>query len=792
MNTISLHPKKILKFLFLLLILFILGISGWSFWVLKSSVPKISGKLEIRGLRFDVEVVRDTFGIPHIKAKNTEDAYRVLGYIMASERLFQMEMQRRMANGELSEILGERTLGIDKLFRTLGVARQSEQMIAHKKSTHQFDPQMIKEADAFFDGVNQFQAQGPLPFEFRLLRIKPRPFSLKDAESFIGVMGYSFGMATLQDPLLSKLHQKLGGELIEPLRTGGPVGQKSHERYVYQDAVLPKIKDLFEGMGDAFPLFDGSNGWVMSGKRSESGFPILANDPHIAYSHPGVWFEAHIVTPEFENYGHYLAIVPFAVIGHNREKGWGFTMSLTDDIDLYKEDIDWNKKTYRFKDQVVALSMRSEKIKVKSALDLNLPIAETQHGPILNNGILGENLAIKWSYLDDWKNSTDLVTVLYKMGRARTMEEFKLALSDGKAPGLNVLYADKKNIGWWMFGDVVIRNNKTRSDFILDGASGENEPVRHLSFEEKPHLENPPEGLIVSANSRPANFPKDQWGDFQPDYRRATIHQILTQKEKWNLEDLKVVQSLSMNFENKKVLAKLIELIGPNPKWKEEKTSELFLEVKNWDLVSMEKSRPPLLFYTWTGILTRIILDKLSDDEFASFIKLSAGSDFLNRTLFDEDSPWLRGRHKKMLVMWAFEKTIKDLEKRIGNNQEKWTWGSLHQLEFSHPLGKLRPLNLIFNHGPYPMNGAIQEVNNQKFNGTNFNIVAGPSTRRLIDFAHPEKALGILPSGNSGHIFSPFYKDQTPLFIQDKYRPMSLNESDYKEQEDQTLIFYSL
>lgn len=791
MNNSSLHPKKILKVIFLLLVFLILGTAGWVVWVFKSSVPIDSGKLEIKGLSAEVQVVRDTFGVPHIKAQKTEDAYRVLGYIMASERLFQMEMQRRMASGELSEVIGERALGMDKLFRTLGIAHQSEEMMAYKKLTNQFDPQMLKDADAFFDGINQFQERGPLPIEFKLLSIKPRPFSIKDAQAFIGVMAYSFGMATMQDPLLSKLHQKLGMELVTPLRTGGPLETLKNERYVYQNTILPKIKDLFEGMGDVFPLFDGSNGWVIAKNRSESGFPILANDPHISFSHPGVWFEAHIQTPSFENYGHYLALVPFSVLGHDRNKGWGFTMSLTDDMDLYREEIDWKKKQYKFKEQLFPLIERKEKIKIRSALDVDLPVTLTKHGPLMNNGILGENLSLKWSYLENWQNSSDLVSVLYKMGRAQTMDEFKLAVEDGKAPGLNILYADKNNIAWWMFGDITVRNSKTNSDFILDGASGEHEPVRLLSFKEKPFLENPPEGIIVSANSRPTQFPQDQRGDFQPDYRRATIHQILIQKEKWNLEDLKVVQTLSMNFENKKILAKLIELIGNETNWQKGKGKELCSEIKDWDFVSNADSRPALLFYTWSGFVTRLILDKLSDEEYETYIKLSGGSDFLNKTIFDEQSPWWIGKDKQKLVRSAFLKTIDHLEKKLGADSSNWKWGDLHTLEFKHPIGKMKPLNWIFNLGPYPMSGALQEVNNERYFGIDFSIVAGPSTRRLIDFGAPERSWGILPTGNSGHLFSPHYNDQFTLFSEGKYRPMFLNESDYKKSDGKTLIFYS-
>ncbi len=781
------HLKKtiLISFFALIIILVLVAAAGYSFF--QSRVPKLSGQIELKGLSTKVTVIRDSFGIPHIEAGSNVDAYRVLGYIMASERLFQMEMQRRMASGELSEVFGDKTLEVDKLFRTLGMKFHSEKQVKERLQQNLFHPEMIAEANAFFDGVNQFQNSGPLPVEFTLLGLKPRPFTLADAQAFIGVMSYSFGTATFQDPLFTKMRNRLGSDLVEELRSGGFHQSKKETRTVFQHSPhIEKIYDTLESLQGAFTLFEGSNGWIVSGERSESGHPLLASDPHISYSHPGVWFEAHIKTPTFENYGHYLAIVPFAVQGHNREKGWGFTMSLTDDMDLYAEKVDWGNRSYSFKGRTYPLETRKEIIKVKGQEDVEIFVHSTGHGPLLKNGILEGDISLKWSYLDSFKTtSKDLVSVLFGIGRAQTMSEMKEAIADGKAPGLNILYADKKNIGWWMFGDVILRKKDLKSDFILDGASGEDEPLGLMKFEDKPHLENPVDGIIVSANSRPETFPRDPRGDFQPDYRQATIKQILAQKSKWSLDEFKMIQPLSMNFENKIVLGEMLNLTAGQSFWRE-KAFDIYLdELRKWDFESRADSRAALLYYSWCGELIRLLLEAdLSKDEYQVFTKTANDSYLLRRILFDKNSLWWKNREPEKLLAVAFERSIERLKKDLGSDAKNWKWGALHSLEFVHPIGRVRPLNYLFNLGPYPLGGATQEINNQRYIGLNFSIKAGPSTRRLIDFSRPERAYGILPTGNSGHLLSPHYKDQLDLFLKGDYRGEWLDAQDYSRNLD--------
>lgn len=759
----------------------------------KSSLPPMDGTLKLKNLTSSVSVIRDQFGIPHIKAKNTEDAFRALGFVIASERLFQMEIARRTANGELSEIFGEKLLPADKLFRSLSLRQSMSEMLEYKRKMHTLNPSMWKDIEAFYDGVNQYQSTSKLPLEFSLLGIKPRPFTALDAYAFVGLMGFSFGVATSEEPLMTKLRARLGSDLSNELRNEITPDEASKLEKAKAASHLTKrvvqtgdhypVSKILSYLEEGFPLFEGSNGWIISGKRSASGFPILANDPHISYSHPGVWFEAHIETPEYTSYGHYLSILPFPVLSHNRERGWGFTMSLVDDMDLYREKLDPKFKSYLFKDKQIPYQERLETIHIKDEKPYQMVLIKTQHGPILDEVFTNpeeKSLALKWSFhnLDN-----DPLLSLYQMGHAKSMEEFKAAVATGKAPGLNVLYADKENIGWWIFGEMAKKSSHTPSDFILDGSSGLDEYEGVLSFDQKPHLQNPEDGLIVSANTRPPGkplMPETMRGDWQPDDRYKSILAILSQKEKWTVPEFKEVQTLTINLENKLILEELLKTVSFENIWNKERATTYLDILKKWDYISNVEAIAPSLYYTWCREISKILLKDLSAEEFEAFTKLPNSWNFLKRVVLDSQSIWWKKLDRRKVVTDAFNNSIGSLRQALGEDSSGWTWGHLHTIEFVHPIGKVKPFDKIFNIGPMPISGAYNEINNQKPSGYSdgFKVKAGPSTRRIISFDHPEKAWGILPIGNSGHLLSPFYKDQLGLFTQGLYREEWLDEKD--------------
>jgi penicillin amidase len=705
-----------------------------------------------------------------------------------------MEMARRMASGELSELIGKKGLDSDKMFRTFRIRSAMQEMYDRKMKAGLFDPEMLKVIDAFYDGVNQYQNVGNLPIEFKILHIKPRPFSILDGYSLAGLISFSFAIATNEEPLFTRLRARLGEEFVNEMRIDKFSNVETKKRYVDRakflnspmiTSVMTNALNSIQEMG--LPLFEGSNGWLIAGKRSSSGFPILANDPHITYSHPGVWFEAHLKSPDFETYGHFLPNIPFPVLAHNRDYGYGFTMSLVDDMDLYREEINPKFKTYRFKDKQIFYKEYLENIKVKGQNDVKLNVIVTQHGPILDEVLPDKSLALNWVY---YNPENDAFSTLYKMGMAKDMIEFRSAVSTGIAPGLNVLYADKKNIAWWMFGQVPLRAPHVQSDFIHDGANGNDEYKGFLSFADKPHLENPESGYIVSANARPEGYPKDQRGDWQPDDRYLTIKNLLGRKDKWTVEEVKELQTLSINLEGKLILDELLRVSEVDNIWLKGTYENYFSTLKNWNHISSTDSIAPSLYHTWCREISKILLKDLNKEEQIAFSKLPASWIFFKRVVLDPHSYiWTKFDRKKVFTE-AFIHTIESLKQELGEDSREWKWGLLHTVEYVHPLGQLPLLNKIFNIGPYPIAGGFNEINNQKAPGIEgkFKVKVGPSTRRIIDFAHPEQALGILPIGESGHLLSPFYKNQVQQFIKGEYRPELLDEAMIESQKSHELI----
>ena len=778
------NKKKTLKItLFILALILLIGIVG-SYEFFKSRVPKMSGELALSNLSAPVEVIRDQNGIPHITAKNSEDAFRALGYVMASERLFQMEVSRRLAQGELAEILGEKLLSSDKLFRNLGLKETSEKLYNKKIKDNSFDPQMLKEMNAYYDGINQFIKSGPMPVEFTILGIKPRPFSMVDGQSFVGLMGFSFGIAIMTEPLLTDLVKRIGGDLTEDLRNE-KIPATATRVVSVPSQISREVLKVISHLENGFPLFEGSNGWLLAGSRTSSGSPILSNDPHISYSHPGIWFEAHIKTPEYESYGHFLSLIPFPILSHNRDRAWGLTMSLTDDMDIYQETIDEKNETYQFKGQALPLEKREEIIKVKNAPDFKMTVYKTHHGPILdyafNDAQKVKSLSLQWPF---YSEKNDAFSTVYNMGRAKTMQDFKAAVATGMAPGLNILYADKENIAWWIFGEVWKKRPGIKTDFILNGENGQDEILGTLGIDEKPHSENPKDGVIVSANTRPFGFPKELRGDWQPDDRYKTIEKVLSQNDKWSPEELMELQSLNMNFENKVILHALLNDLQFKNKDEEDQYQKYVGLLKEWNLNSDIDSIAPSLYYTWTREIQKKLLGNLSEEEKEIFAKVPNGWIFLKRVVTESSSPWWSKFDRQSVFRETFMTSITILQKRLGDNMNDWKWGRLHTLEFVHPIGKIKPLNLIFNLGPYPAPGGTHEVNNQKVTSYkgDFDVKAGPSTRRIIDFSRPESAWGILPMGNSGHLLSPFYSNQVERFLNGKYREelLDLKEADVR------------
>ncbi|HEX7673663.1 MAG TPA: penicillin acylase family protein [Bdellovibrio sp.] len=753
--------KKILVRYLALLFIVLLGV----FIFLKRSVAPLDGTAQLKNLSAPVKVIRDEYGIPHIFAQTKKDSLRALGFVMASERLFQMEMARRMTQGTLSELVGEVGLRSDKLYRSLGLRHTVEQMLAEKMKSGKYDEKMMAEMEAYCDGVNQYMATHPLPPELVYLRDKPRPFTPLDAYIMTGHMAFSFGVALRNDVLMTSLAKKLTPEMFQDLRND------QLKTPIKITEALHLLEPLMIAKENKYaPYFDGSNSWLLAPKRSRSGKSIFSNDPHIGYSLPAVWFEAHIHTPEFELYGHYLPMVPFAVLGHSRHHAWGFTMSETDDMDLYKERLDREKKMVMSKGRWQPYSEWNEIIVVKNKPDVSFKMIETPHGFLMDEVLDQKNIALKWAF-----NSphNDTMATLYHMGEAKNITEFENSLKDGTAPGLNVMYADPQNIAWWTYGEIAIKKNPN-SDVILDGSTGEDDYDHMMAWEDKPHEVNPDSGFIVTANSRPASAPAELRGDWQADDRLQTITSALKEKDKWTAEEMKTLQTENFNINTTPILDHLLQKLQLDIK-EQSKYASLLVKLKKWNRHSEIDSQEAAFYHQWNNENLAIILANLDPQERESYLHTTHAWIFYKRILKNENSPWWKNKDQTTVITEGFKRAL-----------AKWEhlpiWGDIHRITYKHPFGDYFPMNLLLNVGPRAIPGAYNEINNNKQRGLsgNFDVVAGPSTRRIIDFALPQKSWGINPLGVSGHVLSPYYSDEAKLFIEGKYRPQLMDEDDIR------------
>ncbi len=497
--------KKIGKWLLVLLGVTVLAV----FIFIYSLKPDYDGEKELEHLEEKVTVYYDSYGIPHIYGENEKDAFRTLGYVHAQDRLWQMELLRRIASGGLSEVFGKDLIGTDKFFLSLGIDEASIETVSKVDKKKE----AVQLAEAYLDGINQFISEGPTPIEFYLTGIDKTNFTLKDVYNTMGYMAFSFAMAHKTDPLLTNIKDKLGPEYLTDLEI------ESDSTTVWIQNHNPEAVDTIQNnitamVSDALgklnlPLFEGSNSWVIAPEKTKNGQVIFANDPHIGFSQPSVWYEAHVETPTYSKYGYHIAGIPFPVLGHNRKLAYGMTMFENDDVDFYYEaNNPANENQYRYNDEWLDYEIVSRSIKVKDSADVSFSFKKSVHGPILNgiaDQITGEKpIAMSWIYT---QMENKVIDAVYNMSHANTLDEFKSALPFIHAPGLNIMYGDAEgNVGWFASAQLYKIPDTVNTKMIFDVGSGLSEDRELLDFSQNPQAINPPWNYLYSANNQPDSY----------------------------------------------------------------------------------------------------------------------------------------------------------------------------------------------------------------------------------------------------------------------------------------------
>ncbi len=794
------------KFFVLALSAFLLAAGGGIYLVsvLLLSLPPHEGKIVVPGLRQSVTITRDKWGVPHIQAQNELDLHHSLGFVMASDRLFQMDLLRRMANGQLSEIFGEKALPSDILLRSLRLRKQMDEI--WQQNRHKIDSNMIKLCEAFLEGVHYYMQTWALPIEFKLLRYRPRPFTVQEIMAIGGYMALGFANGITTDALYSELLESYPQDMIDQLRIRhtNDRNERIRQKTSYTPPRPQWYRDLTQTLASLqaqVGFFHGSNSWVLAGKRSKTGRPLLANDPHIAFSSPGTWYEAHLTSPHYEIYGHFITGIPFPIMGHNRDKAWALTMAKIDDMDLYVETFNpQNPEQVMYRGEWVEVQKYRENIKVRGGKDMDITVTVTPHGPLIDStkhAVKGQHISLKWSYYHPDNNG---LAAFYKLSRATTLEQMKEALAHATAPPMNVSWIDRRgNIAWKVLGKLPLRRG-FHGGQILDGSSGKHEYDRYLSAAENPGLDNPESGVIVTANYYPEyNGPFTLDGYWEPSERFERINRLLSAREKWSLEELKRVQTdQHVSLHQRFVPIFLQAMQGHSAAPFNQRERQILGILKDWRGDSGKDSVASSIYHMWQYWTAReALFDNLGEKHYRTFHKSADSQHFFKTLITQENNIWWDDSNTPQvqesrtdIIRRAFKKAVERLTERLGESPERWYWGRLHTVEHRHPLGLLWPLNYLFNIGPYSAGGGNFQIDNMSVNRyeDTFKVVMGPSTRRLVELGDVAHSWGILPTGNVGHFIHPFYRDQVQLFLQKQYRPQWMELKEVKKHPFKELV----
>ncbi|WP_070092039.1 MULTISPECIES: penicillin acylase family protein [Pseudomonas putida group] len=752
---------------------------GAGYWYVEGKQPQRAGDLPLAGLQAPVSVRYDARGVPHLQAQNEPDLYRALGYVHAQDRLFQMEILRRLARGELAEVLGADLLPTDTLFRNLRIREQAARM-AQRQDKQSPAWQALQ---AYLDGVNQWQASHPKPIEFDLLGIPPRPFTAEDTLSIAGYLAYSFAAAFRTEPALTYVRDQLGPQYLKIFDLDWqPDGALTAPLAAADWRSLEQLARLsHEALGEAgIPQFEGSNAWAVAGSRTRSGRPLLAGDPHIGFAVPSVWYEAELSAPGFNLYGYFQALNPFALLGHNLDFGWSLTMFQNDDVDLIAEQVNPSNTEQVMVDGTwQPLEKHEEHIVVKGQAPATITLRRSPHGPIVND-VLGATagprpIAMWWAFLE---TDNPLLDGFYQVNRADTLGKMREAAAKIHAPGLNLVWANARgDIGWWAAAQLPIRPDGVNPSFILDGSTSQADKPGFYPFSVNPQQENPASGYIVSANFQPpAVVPVPGYYNLADRGRQLDRH-LADPDIQWDTQNSQALQLDTATDYGPRTLAPLLGALRTIAQGDEEK--ELVEQLAAWRGDYPLDSTNATLFNQFLYELAFAALhDELGDTWFPVLISTRVIDAALPRLAADPSSVWwnLRGASERTdrtaIVKLAWQRSLAHLRETFGQDPARWQWGKAHTLTHNHPLGAKKPLNLLFNVGPFAAPGTHEVPNNlsAKIGPAPWAVNYGPSTRRLIDFADPAAALTINPVGQSGVLFDRHYGDQAEDYINGRYQ----------------------
>jgi penicillin amidase len=840
-----LHPvlKTIIGVVILLIAVFItLGVLFSD--LTQRSFYEESGTIKIEGLDDTVNVIRNNFGVAHIYARNERDMYFTQGYTHAQDRLWQMDIMRRVAEGRLSEIYGRDVLDYDVLFRTLGIGKSAYSFY------NQLSPKTKSILDSYTKGVNYFIQTHikNLPLEFDVLNYKPDEWKPEHSLMIVRLMGWDLNLSWYADYMFGEVVNKLGleraKELFPVYPETGPFVIQTNKEAVTKDSTKPNTKnkkpsalfhhnteenykslavegsDFFNAVKSYRSYFGiegshiGSNAWVVNGKKTENRKPILANDPHLSLTVPSKWYEIHLYNDQYKTSvaGYSLPGTPAVVIGSNNVISWGMTSLMSDDSDFYILQLDSSNRTrYKIKDATHPLDSLVESIKIKGENDsYDFTCYTTRLGPVISNlNVSGfgkkrefrtspdKIIVLRWTGFD----FSDELEAIYKVNYAKNWAEFKNGLSTFGVPPSNFVYADTSgNIGYQVAGKISLRNNVTGADngYIPTYTSmGTVDFTGYVHFDELPNEYNPQKDYIVTANNPPLKDYKYYISDlFEPPFRAMRIEEILKSRGSFSADEFKLIQNDFTNLLAKQYCEYLFESfrdsVGVPMDYR--KYYEL---LKKWDYNMTAFSSAATIFAAFEiQLYKNLYLNMLGKDVYDNYVFIQNVPVRNTVKLLAKNSSWLfsdnqnETTNRNFILRKSFIEGIDELKEISGTDDyNNWLWGNYHKILMQHPLGQVPALGGILNIGPYEMGGSGVTVNNAEYSFSkplesgNFNFTLGASMRMIVDLSKNKNLFTIITTGQSGQPLHPNYRDQSRLWLNGEYTSIIIDFNELLKEE---------
>jgi penicillin amidase len=772
------------------------------------SSPQYEGVIAAQGLTDSVTVYRDERGMPHIYANNEHDLYFTVGYVSAQERLWQMDLIRRSSTGRLCEIFGDRPntsseingrtfLEADMFARCLQIKEKSK-IVLEKE-----DPEILICLEAFIDGVNTFinSTAGKLPIEFRILSYSPEPWTLEDIANIVGFMGWNLTSRNLTSEIFSyQLVQKLGVEKASLLLPDWRIPTdfvypdfKIDEDQISQVLSFASAADKVAELG--LTAFSGSNNWAVSGKRTETGKPILSNDMHLTFSSPGIWLQMHQVIPGKLNVtGVLIPGQPFIIAGHNEKIAWGMTNLMVDDVDLYSEKINpENHNQYLFNGEWRDMTVKKEVINIKKGRPDTVAIRFTHRGAVVSEikNINDAVLSMRWSGYD----YSDEIRSVYLLNRANGWDDFRTGLRTFRSLSQNFVYADVEgNIGLNVGAGVPIRKNG--GIMVQNGETDEYDWKGYVPFEQLPFSFNPGTGYVSSANNKTTDddYPYYISLDFVVPYRINRIRQMLGEKEIFGIEEFKQMITDQHSDLAALMMPYILRLNNRLEELAPLEASALSV-LKSWNCdMNAGLIAPSIFEFFRTSFRRNLLSDDLGDffnqlfymtAEYYVYRILKTGSDDLVDNINTPEKETVDD-----IVMQSFKDGIKLLSKQRGKNMKRWKWGDIHTITVKHPLGSVKILNSFYhlNSHKYGIGGSDHTVNPYFSFAPGFKVAHGASERHILNTSDWDESFTVIPGGDSGIPSSEFYLSQLKTYLGNEFYKDCFSDNAVRSSAKYTLI----